>query len=84
MTVTGLAFVQNARRRGDVCQPLDWIPEVYHPLGSGEAVTLDALLCYRRADEGVMLRAFVEVDRATMGPERLAGQEIGAGGLAPG
>ncbi|GHB79810.1 hypothetical protein GCM10010377_82310 [Streptomyces viridiviolaceus] len=72
VTETGLAFVQDARRRGDLCQPLDWIPEVHHPLGSGEAVIPDALLYYRCADEGVMLRAFVEVDRATMGPERLA------------
>ncbi|MFM9632840.1 replication-relaxation family protein [Streptomyces galilaeus] len=36
----------------------------------------DALLYYRRGpvdgDNGSMLRAFVEVDRATMGPERLA------------
>ncbi|MFD3621753.1 replication-relaxation family protein [Streptomyces sp. NPDC058676] len=77
VTETGLAFLQDARRRrGDVCRPLDWIPEVYHPLGSGEAVIPDALLYYRSgpadADSWSMLRAFVEVDRATMGPERLA------------
>ncbi|MFF4551113.1 replication-relaxation family protein [Streptomyces sp. NPDC001435] len=73
VTQTGLAFLQDARRRGDVCRPLDWIPEVYHPLGSGEAVIPDALLYYRNSDNGgSMLRAFVEVDRATMGPERLA------------
>ncbi|MEU6065067.1 replication-relaxation family protein [Streptomyces sp. NPDC047082] len=47
-------------------------PEVYYS-GSGEAVIPDALLCYRdSSDGGAMLRAFVEVDRATMGPERLA------------
>ncbi|MEU3341956.1 replication-relaxation family protein [Streptomyces sp. NPDC006668] len=76
VTETGLAFVQDARRRGDICRPLDWIPEVYHPLSNGEAVIPDALLYYRRGDTGSeggsMLRAFVEVDRATMGPERLA------------
>lgn len=73
VTETGLAFLQDARRRGDVCRPLDWIPEVYHTLGGGEAVIPDALLYYRsRGDGGSMLRAFVEVDRATMGPERLA------------
>ncbi|WP_316756062.1 replication-relaxation family protein [Streptomyces herbicida] len=73
VTETGLAFLQDARRRGDVCQPLDWIPEVHHPLGGGEAVIPDALLYYRSSsDGGSMLRAFVEVDRATMGPERLA------------
>ncbi|MGW3151244.1 replication-relaxation family protein [Streptomyces sp. NPDC001177] len=73
VTQTGPAFLQDTRRRGDVCQPLDWIPEVYHPLGSGEAVIPDALLYYRSSsNSGSMLRAFVEVDRATMGPERLA------------
>ncbi|MGV9291020.1 replication-relaxation family protein [Streptomyces sp. NPDC003719] len=84
VTETGLAFLQDARRRGDLCQPLDWIPEVHHSLGSGEAVIPDALLYYRShvtsgadnsrdgRDGGAMLRAFVEVDRATMGPERLA------------
>ncbi|GAA2558470.1 replication-relaxation family protein [Streptomyces levis] len=76
VTQTGLAFVEDARRRGDLCQPLDWIPEVHHPLGGGEAVIPDALLYYRRGDDapagGAMLRAFIEVDRATMGPERLA------------
>jgi hypothetical protein len=76
VTQAGLAFVLDARERGDVCQPLDWIPEVHHPLGAGEAVIPDALLYYRHNTGtdggGSMLRAFVEVDRATMGPERLA------------
>jgi hypothetical protein len=72
---TGLAFLKDARRRGELCRPLDWIPEVYRPVGGGEAVIPDALLFYRdgrEGGEGSMLRAFVEVDRATMGPERLA------------
>lgn len=76
MTETALAFLQDARRRGELCRPLDWIPEVYHPIGGGEAVIPDALLYYRSGsqndDSWSMLRAFVEVDRATMGPERLA------------
>ncbi|MET7897369.1 replication-relaxation family protein [Streptomyces mirabilis] len=76
VTETALAFLEDARRRGDLFRPLDWIPEVHHPIGSGEAVIPDALMYYRRGpadgDNGVMLRAFVEVDRATMGPERLA------------
>ncbi|MFD5574905.1 replication-relaxation family protein, partial [Streptomyces cadmiisoli] len=42
VTETGIAFLQDARRRGDVCRPLDWIPEVHHSLGSGEAVIPDA------------------------------------------
>ncbi|MGI5135588.1 MULTISPECIES: replication-relaxation family protein [unclassified Streptomyces] len=72
VTETGLAFLQDARRRGDVCRPLDWISDVYHSLG-GEAVIPDAHLYYRTSNHGgSMLRAFVEVDRATMGPERLA------------
>ncbi|WP_432177012.1 replication-relaxation family protein [Streptomyces sp. Tue6028] len=81
VTETGLAFVRDARRRGEVCRPLDWIPEVHHSLGGGEAVIPDALLYYRRGsrdgDGGSMMRAFVEVDRATMGPERLSAK-IGA------
>ncbi|WP_225638385.1 replication-relaxation family protein [Streptomyces solaniscabiei] len=81
VTETALVFLQDARRRGDLCQALDWIPEVHHPLGGGEAVIPDAVLYYRSrgtggadssGDGGSMLRAFVEVDRATMGPERLA------------
>ncbi|WP_328876793.1 replication-relaxation family protein [Streptomyces sp. NBC_00299] len=80
VTQTATAFLQDARRHGDVCQPLDWIPEVHHSLGSGEAVIPDALLYYRRGRTGSdgwsMLRAFVEVDRATMGPERLASKII--------
>ncbi|MGW5637221.1 replication-relaxation family protein [Streptomyces sp. NPDC003832] len=79
VTETGLAFLQDARRLGDTCHPLDWIPEVHHPLGAGEAVIPDALLYYRQGERGrgSMLRAFVEIDRATMGPERLAAK-IGA------
>lgn len=81
VTETALAFLEDARRRGDLCRPLDWLPEVHHSLGGGEAVIPDALMYYRRGpadgDDGVMLRAFVEVDRATMGPERLAAK-IGA------
>ncbi|MDH6436020.1 hypothetical protein M2158_004560 [Streptomyces sp. SAI-144] len=35
VTETALAFLQDARRRGDVCRPLDWMTEVHHPIGSG-------------------------------------------------
>ncbi|MGW7674416.1 replication-relaxation family protein [Streptomyces sp. NPDC054775] len=76
VTETALVFLQDARRRGDVCQPLDWIPEIHHPIGSGEAIIPDALLYYRTGpdggDSGSIPLAFVEVDRATMGPEHLA------------
>ncbi|MFE3270976.1 replication-relaxation family protein [Streptomyces sp. NPDC059215] len=76
VTETALSFLQDARRRGDLFRPLDWIPEVHHSLGNDEAVIPDALMYYRsRSDAGgtgSMMRAFLEVDRATMGPERLA------------
>ncbi|MGW6793652.1 replication-relaxation family protein [Streptomyces chartreusis] len=77
VTETALAFVQDARRRGDVCQPLDWIPKVNHSLGSEKALIPDALLYYRRQQADTksgwsMLRAFVEVEGATMNPEHLA------------
>ncbi|MFD7935312.1 replication-relaxation family protein [Streptomyces sp. NPDC059755] len=78
VTETGLQFLLDARRREEVCRPWDFLPEVHHPLGGGEAVIPDALLYYQRGSQdgggagGSMLRAFLEVDRATMGPERLA------------
>ncbi|MFF8024777.1 replication-relaxation family protein [Streptomyces sp. NPDC007896] len=76
VTETALVFLEDARRRGELCRPLDWLTEVHHSIGSGEAVIPDALLYYKRGpadgDDWSMLRAFVEVDRATMGPERLA------------
>ncbi|MEU9314202.1 replication-relaxation family protein [Streptomyces sp. NPDC048256] len=76
VTETGLQFLLDARRRGEVCRPLDFLPEVHHPVGGGEAVIPDALVYYQRGGRdgggGSMLRAFLEVDRATMGPERLA------------
>ncbi|MGW4566559.1 replication-relaxation family protein [Streptomyces sp. NPDC004561] len=51
-------------------------PRSTTPLGGGEAVIPDVLVYYRsrgtNGDGGSMLRAFVEFDRATMRPERLA------------
>ncbi|MFJ9026421.1 replication-relaxation family protein [Streptomyces sp. NPDC102259] len=77
VTETGLQFLLDARRRGELCRPLDFLPEVHHRVGGGEAVIPDALLYYRNGQDGdgedwSMLRAFLEIDRATMGPERLA------------
>ncbi|WP_042370613.1 replication-relaxation family protein [Streptacidiphilus neutrinimicus] len=73
---THLAFLTDARRRGDEYGPLDWTPEVYHRLSESrsEALIPDALLRYTaNHDSGrTQLRAFVEVDRATMSSERLA------------
>ncbi|MEV8563356.1 replication-relaxation family protein, partial [Streptomyces sp. NPDC051917] len=67
VTETALLFLEDACRRGELCRPLDWLSEVYHPIGGGAAVIPDALMYYRRgpADgKGSMLRAFVEIDRA--------------------
>lgn len=48
VTETVVVFLEGGRRRSELCQPLDWIPEVHHAIGSGEAVIPDALLYYRR------------------------------------
>jgi hypothetical protein len=71
---THLAFVADARRRGDEHGHLDWTPEVSHPLSDGEKIITDAVLHYTliRANQRTKLRAFIEVDRTTMGSERLA------------
>ncbi|MGV9349325.1 replication-relaxation family protein [Streptomyces spiralis] len=75
---THLAFVADARRRGDEHGHLDWTPEVSHPLSDGERIITDALMHYTlvEGEERTKLRAFVEVDRATMGSERLASKLI--------
>lgn len=70
-----LAFVEDARRRGDEHGHLDWTPEVAHSLGDSERVIADALMYYvLHAGDGsrTKLRALVEVDRATTSSERLA------------
>ncbi|MFD5610514.1 replication-relaxation family protein [Kitasatospora sp. NPDC127060] len=75
---THLAFLTDARRRGDDYGPLDWAPETMHRLSERrtDAVRADALMRYtaNRADGRVHLRAFVEVDRATYGSEKLTGK----------
>ncbi|MER7692412.1 replication-relaxation family protein [Streptomyces sp. NPDC097610] len=75
---THLAFVADARRRGDEHGHLDWTPEVSHPLSDGEKVIADAVMHYTLAgsEQRTKLRAFIEVDRATMGSERLAAKLI--------
>jgi DNA-binding MarR family transcriptional regulator len=74
---THLAFLADARRRGDEYGPLDWAPEVYHRISEqrADALIADALMRYTAAGaNGVrrQLRAFVELDRSTMSSERLA------------
>ncbi|MEW1648398.1 replication-relaxation family protein [Streptomyces sp. NPDC091219] len=73
-----LAFVTDARRRGDEHGHLDWTPEVAHPLNDGERIIADAVMHYTlvACSERTKLRAFVEVDRTTMGSERLASKLI--------
>ncbi|GAA2702687.1 hypothetical protein GCM10010095_71560 [Streptomyces anthocyanicus] len=75
---THLAFVADARERGDEHGFLDWTPEVSHSLGDGEKVIADALLHYTLTGPGqrTKLRALVEVDRTTMSSERLASKLI--------
>ncbi|MFE4413241.1 replication-relaxation family protein [Streptomyces sp. NPDC056821] len=75
---THLAFVADARKRGDEHGHLDWTPEVSHPLSDGEKIIADAVMHYTHIgeDQRTKLRAFVEVDRATMSSERLAAKLI--------
>jgi hypothetical protein len=75
----GLAFAAAARARGDTCGPLDWVPEVAHPLdgqGRGRQLICDALLSYVAEDQDggtrTQLQWFIELDRATMPVARLA------------
>ena len=78
---THLAFLEEARVRGDEYGLLDWIPEKFHKITDqrDDAVIADALLRYTATTpQGrVQYRAFVEVDRATMSSERLAAKLIG-------
>ncbi|WP_435216406.1 replication-relaxation family protein [Streptomyces sp. bgisy034] len=75
---THLAFVTDARRRGDEHGHLDWTPEVSHPLSDGKQLITDAVMHYTLTEtaERTKLRAFVEIDRATMSSERLASKLI--------
>ncbi|MFJ9845860.1 replication-relaxation family protein [Kitasatospora sp. NPDC101155] len=80
VTRTQAAFVAGARKDGDECRPLDFLPEVYHRYGEGRegAIIPDGLLHYATGGPGRMLcRAFVEVDRGTMASEKLAAKLIG-------
>ncbi|WP_240801953.1 replication-relaxation family protein [Streptomyces sp. A1136] len=79
-TLTGvrahLAFLTQARTRGDEYHPLDWVPEVTHRLpdtGGEDRLIADAVLHYTATrPRRLQYRAFVEIDRATMSSERLA------------
>ncbi|MFF7925780.1 replication-relaxation family protein [Streptomyces mirabilis] len=88
VTETGLVFLEDARRRGELCRPLDWLTEVYHPIGNGEAVIPDALLYYERGpaadDNGAMLRAFVDRGGDACRQPRRGAPRRGGAGRPPG
>lgn len=71
-----LAFLTDARARGDEYEPLDWMPEVTHrlPDTAGEdRLIADAVFHYTASrPRRVQYRAFIEIDRTTMSSERLA------------
>ncbi|MFD9725955.1 replication-relaxation family protein [Streptomyces sp. NPDC059072] len=71
-----LAFLADARSRGDEYQPLDWTPEVTHRLpdtGGEDRLVADAVFHYTTTTPHRRhYRAFVEIDRTTMSSERLA------------
>ncbi|MFJ3176077.1 replication-relaxation family protein [Streptomyces roseus] len=71
-----IAFLTDARTRGDEYQPLDWVPEITHrlPDTAGEdRLIADAVFHYTATrPRRLQYRAFVEIDRTTMSSERLA------------
>ncbi|MFJ1757625.1 replication-relaxation family protein [Kitasatospora sp. NPDC088134] len=72
-----LAFLKDARRRGDEYGCLDWEPEIYHKVAEqgAEALIADAVMRYTVVSpKRALHRAFIEVDRATMSSEALAGK----------
>jgi hypothetical protein len=73
-----LAFVADARRRGDEHGHLDWTPEVSHAIGDQDRLIADAVMHYTltESEQRRKLWAFVEIDRATMSSERLAAKLI--------
>ncbi|MEV6056458.1 replication-relaxation family protein [Streptomyces sp. NPDC052107] len=75
---THLAFVADARQRGDEHGHLDWTPEVFHAIGDQDRLVADAVMHYTliEGEQRCKLRAFVEIDRATMSSERLAAKLI--------
>jgi hypothetical protein len=75
----GLAFVRAARARGDDCDAWSWEHEIAHTMGSAQArstLIADAVLTYGRVAAGgaadIVLRRFLELDRATEPVARLA------------
>ncbi|MCM2424161.1 replication-relaxation family protein [Streptomyces sp. RKAG293] len=80
VNATGLAFVAAARAAGHECGPLDWEPELAHRLRDGDSrigdeafLVPDAVLSYihRQHSTRTIANFFLEIDRATMTPDRL-------------
>ncbi|MEU2284269.1 hypothetical protein ABZ614_20400 [Streptomyces sp. NPDC013178] len=73
-----LAFVADARRRGDEHGHMDWTPEVFHAISDGERSwpTRSCITPSSRGNSGAG-GAFVDGDHATMSSERLAAKLIG-------
>ncbi|MER5353366.1 replication-relaxation family protein [Kitasatospora sp. NPDC002551] len=73
---THLAFLTDARERGDAYGPFDFVPEVTHRFAEGKEGTVrpDGLVHYTRHTTNGLVNntAFVELDRGTMGGVRLA------------
>ncbi|WP_329046848.1 replication-relaxation family protein [Streptomyces sp. NBC_01422] len=75
-----LAFLDDARARGDEYGALDWVPEIAHRLpdtGGEDRLIADAVMHYTASSpRRLQYRSFVEIDRATMSSERLASKLI--------
>lgn len=78
---TAICFMQAARARGDEFGPFAWRHEVFHLLSRGRGrrrrmLIADAVFTYLRvAEEGVAIeQRFLEIDRATLSVDRLAGE----------
>jgi Replication-relaxation len=76
---TGIAFMASARERGDEFGTLAWRHEIAHPIGArrGELLIADALLTYLRyGREGELIFHYrlLELDRATLPTDMLAGK----------
>ncbi|MCC2280563.1 replication-relaxation family protein [Streptomyces sp. ET3-23] len=82
VTRTAVVFHEDAAVRGDEFTGMDWSVEVAHSIRDGAAdgdrmLIADALMRYTRTSpHRSLLRAFVEVDRATESSERLASKLI--------
>lgn len=76
-----ICFLRAAQERGDDFGPLAWRHEVFHPLSRGRgrrkrSLVADAVFTYLRQDgeEIAIEQRFLEVDRATLSVDRLAGE----------